>query len=72
MKALDFLAKHFDLLGEEREKLYNEKLKAETEFAQMRAAKLLEDKKDTSLLDAIVEGRKRFEQMKRGESEVET
>lgn len=53
------------------QQLQAEKLKAETDFAQMRAAKLRGDKKDTSLLDALLEGRKQYEEMKRGESNGE-
>lgn len=49
------------------QQLQAEKIKAETDFAQMRAAKLRGDKKDTSLLDALLEGRKQYEEMKRGE-----
>lgn len=43
--------------------LQEDKLKAETDFAQQRAAKLRGNKKDTSMLDALVEGRKRYEDM---------
>jgi len=64
MKALEYLSKHLDLLNErELKQLQAEKLKAETDFAEMRAAKLRGDKKDTSMLDALVEGRKQYEQM---------
>ena len=64
MKAMDFLSKHLDLLNERELKHYQaEKLKAETDFAEIRAAKLRGDKKDTSMLDALVEGRKQYEQM---------
>jgi len=64
MKALEFLSKHMDLLNDHELKQFQaEKLKAETDFAQMRAAKLRGDKKDTSMLDTLVEGRKQFEQM---------
>lgn len=64
MKAMDFLSKHLDLLNERELRHYQaEKLKAETDFAEMRAAKLRGDKKDTSMLDALVEGRKQYEQM---------
>lgn len=66
MKALDFLSKHMDLLNEHEIKhLQAEKLKAETDFAEMRATKLRGDKKDTSMLDALIEGRKQFEQMRK-------
>jgi uncharacterized protein YjcR len=47
----------------EQMQLNIEKTKAETDFAQMRAAKLRGDRKDTSMLDALVEGRQRYEQM---------
>jgi uncharacterized protein YjcR len=47
----------------EQMQLNIEKTKAETDFAQMRAAKLRGDRKDTSMLDALVEGRERYEQM---------
>lgn len=64
MKALEFLSKHMDLLNERELKQFQaEKIKAETDFAEMRAAKLRGDKKDTSMLDALVEGRKQYEQM---------
>ncbi|WP_374964601.1 terminase small subunit [Lysinibacillus sp. RS5] len=65
MKALEFLSKHMDLLNEcELKQFQAEKLKAETDFAQMRAAKLRGQKKDTSLLDALVDGRKQYQAMK--------
>ena len=65
MKALEYLSKHMDLLDERQLKqLQAEKLKAETDFAEMRAAKLRGQKKDTSLLDALVEGRKQYQAMK--------
>lgn len=64
MAALAFLAKYTDLLNEiELKQFQVEKIKAETDFAEMRAAKLRGDKKDTSMLDALVEGRKQYEQM---------
>lgn len=47
----------------EQMKVSIEKTKAETDFAEMRAAKLRGDKKDTAMLDALVEGRKQYEQM---------
>lgn len=65
MKALEFLSKHMDLLNERELKQFQvEKIKAETDFAQMRAAKLRGQKKDTSLLDALVDGRKQYQAMK--------
>ncbi|WBL16439.1 terminase small subunit [Sutcliffiella sp. NC1] len=71
MKALDFLAKYTDLLNEEdRKKLQDEKIKteiaktqADTEFAKMRASKLRGDRKDTSMLESLIEGRKKYEEM---------
>ena len=39
-----------------------EKTKADTEFAKERAAKLKGQKKDTGLLEALIEGRKQYEQ----------
>ncbi|CAI8881869.1 terminase small subunit [Bacillus sp. IT-79MI2] len=77
MKALDKLAQYFDLvpdtfkhqIEEERHRMQQEmykvqieKLKADTDFAKERAAKLKGQKKDTSLLDALIEGRKQYEQ----------
>jgi phage terminase small subunit len=63
MKALEMLAKYTDLLSErELHKMQTEKVKADAEFAKERAAKLKGQKKDTSLLDALVEGRKQYEQ----------
>ncbi|MBB6446475.1 terminase small subunit [Bacillus benzoevorans] len=64
MKALEFLSKYTDLLSDrELQKLQSEKLKAETEFAQMRASKLRGDKKDTSMLQALIDGQKQFEKL---------
>ncbi|MGG2054696.1 terminase small subunit [Lysinibacillus pakistanensis] len=64
MKALEFLSKHMDLLNERELKQFQvEKIKAETDFAEMWAAKLRGDKKDTSMLDALEEGHKQYEQM---------
>ncbi|MCY9549036.1 hypothetical protein [Lysinibacillus xylanilyticus] len=64
MTAMAFLAKYTDLLNEgELKQFQAEKFKAETDFVEMRAAKLRGDKKDTSMLDALVEGRKQYEQM---------
>ena len=40
------------------QQLQAEKLKAETDFAQMRAAKLKGNKKDTSMLETLLEGKK--------------
>jgi len=42
-----------------------EKTKAETELAQERVKLLKGEKKDTSLLEALIEGRKQYEQMKK-------
>lgn len=64
MKALEFLSKYTDLLGEnDRKRLQDEKLKAETEFTQQRTKQLKGVQKDTSMLDALIEGRKQYEQM---------
>ncbi|WP_241837018.1 terminase small subunit, partial [Klebsiella pneumoniae] len=77
MKALDKLAQYFDLvpdtfkeqieaerhrMNQEMQKVQIEKVKADTEFAKIRAAKLKGQQKDTSLLDALIEGRKQYEQ----------
>ncbi|HEK9103318.1 TPA: terminase small subunit [Bacillus pseudomycoides] len=77
MKALDKLAQYFDLvpdnfkrqIEEERHRMQKEmqhvqveKLKADTEFAKERAAKLKGQKKDTGLLETLIEGRKQYEQ----------
>jgi uncharacterized protein YjcR len=51
------------LLKLEQMQLNIEKTKTETDFAQMRAAKLRGDRKDTSMLDALVEGRECYEEM---------
>ncbi|PIC65348.1 terminase [Sporosarcina sp. P13] len=72
MKALDMLAKYTDLLSDkDRERLLEEKLKAEiakteadADFSIERAEKLKGNKKDTGLLDALLEGRKLYEQNK--------
>lgn len=77
MKALDKLSQYFDLvpdnfkkqieeerhkMNKEMQKVQIEKVKADTEFAKIRAAKLKGQQKDTSLLDALIEGRKQYEQ----------
>ncbi|AIY72801.1 TPA: terminase small subunit [Bacillus tropicus] len=77
MKALDKLAQYFDLvpdtfkeqieaerhrMNQEMQKVQIEKVKADTEFAKIRAAKLKGQQKNTSLLDALIEGRKQYEQ----------
>ncbi len=77
MKALDKLSQYFDLvpdtfkeqieaerhrMQQEMQKVQIEKVKADTEFAKIRAAKLKGQQKDTSLLDALIEGRKQYEQ----------
>ncbi|MCT6925301.1 terminase small subunit [Metasolibacillus sp.] len=67
MTALNMLAKYTDLLDDNtRKQLEHEKLRAETDFAEMRAAKLRGDKKDTSMLDALVKGREEYMQMMKG------
>jgi len=58
MKAMEFLSKHLDLLNDQELKQFQvEKLKAETGFAQMRAAKLRgddeEEFEDDGFLEAI-------------------
>ena len=77
MKALDKLSQYFDLvpdtfkhqieaerhrMQQEMQKVQIEKVKADTEFAKIRTAKLKGQQKDTSLLDALIEGRKQYEQ----------
>lgn len=64
MRALDMLAKYTDLLSDNQQKrLQEEKVKAETEFTQLRSKQLKGVTKDTSMLDALVQGRKQYEQM---------
>ena len=64
MRALDMLAKYTDLLSDNQQKrLQEEKIKAETEFTQLRSKQLKGVTKDTSMLDALVQGRKQYEQM---------
>ncbi|WP_339148395.1 phage terminase small subunit [Sutcliffiella sp. BMC8] len=72
MSELRSLIKQFDEMAhiddERRLKLEGmrlgiEKTKADTEFAKMRASKLRGDKKNTSMLDALIEGRKQYEEM---------
>lgn len=72
MSELRSLIKQFNALANEEDErrlkleqmqLTIEKTKAETDFARMRADKLRGAKKDTSMLDALVEGRKQYEQM---------
>lgn len=66
MKALEFLTKYTDLLSEnDRKRLQDEKLKAETEFTQQRTKQIKGVQKDTSMLDALIEGRKQYEKMMR-------
>ena len=74
MSELRSLIKQFDEMthfdDERRLKLEGmrlgiEKTKADTEFAKMRASKLRGDKKNTSMLDALIEGRKQYEEMKK-------
>lgn len=77
MKALDKLAQYFDLvpdtfkhqieaerhrMQQEMQKVQIDKVKADTEFTELRAKKLRGQTKDTSLLDALIEGRKQYEQ----------
>ncbi|AST93015.1 hypothetical protein BC6307_18000 [Sutcliffiella cohnii] len=72
MSELRSLIKQFDEmahLDDERRlklegmKLGIEKTKADTEFAKMRASKLRGDRKDTSMLESLIEGRKKYEEM---------
>lgn len=64
MRALDMLAKYTDLLSDNQQKrLQEEKIKAETEFTQLRSKQLKGVTKDTSMLDALVQGRKQYEHM---------
>ena len=72
MSELRSLIKQFDEMAhiddERRLKLEGmrlgiEKTKADTEFAKMRASKLRGDKKNTSMLDALIDGRKQYEEM---------
>ncbi|WP_231733118.1 phage terminase small subunit, partial [Colwellia sp. MT2012] len=71
MTALSSMIERFDKLAnaddERRLKLVQmkttiEKTQADTEFAKLRAKKLRGQTKDTSLLDALIEGRKQYEQ----------
>lgn len=56
MKALEFLAKYTDLLSEfDRKRLQDEKLKAEMQFTKERTKLLQSEKKDTSLLDVLID-----------------
>lgn len=72
MKALDKLSQYFDLvpdtfkdqieaerhrMQQEMQKVQIEKVKADTEFTKIRATKLKGQQKDTSLLDALIEGK---------------
>ncbi|HDR7242592.1 TPA: hypothetical protein QCW90_003283 [Bacillus mobilis] len=50
------------LLKIQQMRLMLDKTKAETEFVELRAKKLRGQTKDTSLLDALIEGRKQYEQ----------
>ncbi|MDM5436175.1 hypothetical protein QUG28_26215 [Bacillus hominis] len=66
-KALDMISKietRIDKSKLEREKLQAQlsKMRAETEFIEERIKLLKGQKKDTSLLDALIEGRKQYEQ----------
>lgn len=71
MNTLASMIERFDKLAnaddERRMKLEQmksaiEKTKADTDFAKERAAKLKGQKKDTGLLEALIEGRKQYEQ----------
>lgn len=64
MKALEVLTKYFDMLSNsDQEKLKQEKIKAETELTQERTKLIKGEKKDTSMLEALIEGQKQFEEM---------
>lgn len=68
-KATELIGKHigmFDPKLQVQMKMLDaqiEKIKAETELTQHRTKQLQGMKKDTSMLDALVEGRKQYEQM---------
>ncbi|WP_342045931.1 phage terminase small subunit [Bacillus sp. OTU530] len=75
ISTLQSLIKQFDEMAHidderrlklEQMRLGIKKTEAETDFAQMRAAKLRGDKKDTSMLNVLIEGRKQYEQMMNG------
>ncbi|MBU8773198.1 terminase small subunit [Cytobacillus oceanisediminis] len=56
MKALEFLSKYTDLLSDfDRKRLQDEKLKAETEFTQERTKLLKGTKKDTGMLESLID-----------------
>lgn len=64
MKALEVLTKYFDLLSDKDQKqLQQEKLKAETDHIQERTKLLKGEQKDTSMLEALLDGQKQFEEM---------
>ncbi|MFS0776247.1 terminase small subunit [Neobacillus sp. 3P2-tot-E-2] len=55
MKALEFLSKYTDLLSDnDRKRLQDEKLKADTEFVQERTKLLKGAQKDTGLLESLI------------------
>ncbi len=66
LKQFYELAEHDDkrLLEVERMETVIDKTKKETEFIEERTKLLKGQKKDTGLLDALIEGRKRYEQAK--------
>lgn len=66
LKQFYELAEHDDkrLLEVERMQTAIDKTKKETEFIEERTKLLKGQKKDTGLLDALIEGRKRYEQTK--------
>ncbi|WP_017795174.1 phage terminase small subunit [Oceanobacillus kimchii] len=66
LKQFYELAEHDDkrLLEVERMQTAIDKTKKETEFIEERTKLLKGQKKDTGLLDALIEGRKRYEQAK--------
>ncbi|SEP57136.1 phage terminase small subunit [Virgibacillus subterraneus] len=65
MKALEMLTKYFDVLPQAaKDQLQSDKTKAEIEFIQERTKLIKGEKKDTGLLDTLIEGRKAYEQSK--------
>lgn len=64
MKALDRLADYFDVLSPSvQDELVSDKTKAEIEFIKARTGLIRGEKKDTSKLDALIEGRIHYEKM---------
>lgn len=62
MKALEVLTKYFDMLSNsDKERLQQEKMKAEIEHTKERTKLIKGEKKDTSLLESFLEGQKQFD-----------